>query len=438
MSKGHDAVEQQLIQAAGSGDLEQMKALLATSIDVNALDSNGDTALGDAAYYGRVQAVELLLEHGAIVDRRFRNGWTALMQASSKGHTAIAEVLLGRGADVNAKNEIGVTPLFCASGNGHLGAVTVLLAAGADVNATDNTNRTALMAASVEGYTEIVNALLAHGADSSIRGSGFTEIGMTALQWAADEETRKALRGEPETRPDLPLRKGSRPVGTERKPKLSTMLVAACRRPKIILLISLAIGLFSFNQIRALQSATSRGVHLTTNDLFTSAIGTFFQLVMVVGIWLFIELIWGMVANIGESCTKLVGGLIFGRKSDSSLTIATGRTRSRPAYENRSLMERHPRPVAGRSEPPMSPGQRQLTQVRTIAARTYRYPAAFGVAIRQEGYTCVEQTPWGSLVFERDDCRVTISATTTGIHNLVFYSTRDGQKHELVVEGVLK
>jgi len=80
---------------------------------------------------------------------------------------------------------------------------------------------------------------------------------------------------------------------------------------------------------------------------------------------------------------------------------------------------------------------KDLAKLIKIAAQTYRAPAAFGNSLRGLGYKCVEQTPWGTLIFEKQDCRVTLSSTTTRIQNLMFRSNTEGITHDIVKEGVL-
>lgn len=82
-------------------------------------------------------------------------------------------------------------------------------------------------------------------------------------------------------------------------------------------------------------------------------------------------------------------------------------------------------------------GQRDLARLKGIAARTYLDPAAFGDSLRGLGYRCVEQTPWGTLIFEKQNCRVTLSAKTTRIWNLMFRSETEGITHDIVKEGIL-
>jgi len=81
--------------------------------------------------------------------------------------------------------------------------------------------------------------------------------------------------------------------------------------------------------------------------------------------------------------------------------------------------------------------QKNLAKLKQVAVLKYRDPAAFGRSMKDMGYKCVQQTQWGSLVFEKDDCRVVLSATTSSIHNLQFRSESEDKTHELVIEGVL-
>ena len=69
--------------------------LAATSLDVNAANANGRTALMRAAYVGRAEmVVALLAAPGLNVNAADRNGWTALMQAVGGGHAAVVTALL--------------------------------------------------------------------------------------------------------------------------------------------------------------------------------------------------------------------------------------------------------------------------------------------------------------------------------------------------------
>src|SRR5579862_1142480 len=97
-----DAQSNDLITAAGRGDLPAVNALLKAGADVN--DTKG-TVSGSA---------------------------TALMEASSKGHLEVVQALLAAKADVNAtrghNSTDGDTALALATRNGHLNVVQALLA----------------------------------------------------------------------------------------------------------------------------------------------------------------------------------------------------------------------------------------------------------------------------------------------------------------------
>jgi hypothetical protein len=157
-----------LFEAAGDGELERVKTLIAAGADVNAKESN----------FGK----------------------TALMIASDEGHVEVVKALLAARADVNAKDSNrrgGYTALMIASINGKVEVVRLLLAAGADVNAKDNFGSTALMAASTDGQVEVVKALLAVGADVNAKDDrGYTAL-KDALNMLSGE--RNALKGEGDT-----------------------------------------------------------------------------------------------------------------------------------------------------------------------------------------------------------------------------------------------
>ena len=176
-----NAQENELITAAGKGDLSRVKALLNSGTDVNVKNERGGTALLRASFYGYLEIVQILLSDGAEINAKTNDGKTALMYASLNGHLDVVQVLLAKGAVVNVKEtEDGETALMVSSQNGHLEIVKALLNKAPDVNATDNKGWSALMWASLNGYLEIVEALLAKGADVNAKNN----IGGTALDVA--------------------------------------------------------------------------------------------------------------------------------------------------------------------------------------------------------------------------------------------------------------
>ncbi len=99
------------------------------AIDVNALNSAGESALMMAALKGDLVGVKLLLASGAQVNQP---GWSALHYAASGPRPELVQLLLERGAAVNARSPNGTTPLMMASRYGSEDSVKLLLKRGAD------------------------------------------------------------------------------------------------------------------------------------------------------------------------------------------------------------------------------------------------------------------------------------------------------------------
>jgi len=73
---------------------------------------------------------------------------------------------------INVFDELSLTPLMRAAMGGHVEAVKLLLAAGADVNAhdTQRIGNTAINEVAGDGAFEMIEVLLEAGADPTIRG----------------------------------------------------------------------------------------------------------------------------------------------------------------------------------------------------------------------------------------------------------------------------
>ena len=129
------AVAGPIHDAAGAGEVEQVRRLLAEGTDVNAKTDEGNTPLHAAAAWGHRDVVAVLLSAGADVNAKERNGMTPLHFAANGDHDNVAALLIESGADVNANAVNGWTPLHVAALWGHERVAKALIAAGADVNA---------------------------------------------------------------------------------------------------------------------------------------------------------------------------------------------------------------------------------------------------------------------------------------------------------------
>jgi hypothetical protein len=116
--------------AMQENSLKAARVLLARpEVDINALNSSGESALMMAAIKGDLAGVQLLLEHGAKVNQP---GWSALHYAASGPEPKVVALLIERGADIDAGSPNGTTPLMMAAQYGSEDSVTLLLDHGAD------------------------------------------------------------------------------------------------------------------------------------------------------------------------------------------------------------------------------------------------------------------------------------------------------------------
>lgn len=166
--------DQKLILAIAKGDIGAVIELLTQKADVNAVGSDGESALTLAVRNGHTEIVEALIDRGADMYKVHASysSMTALGVAVIGRHTATVKALLARGANVNlayaySNND---TTLILAARGGDIATVEVLLAWGAHVNEVNGEGYTALMLATERGHTAVVKALLAGGAHVKVGG----------------------------------------------------------------------------------------------------------------------------------------------------------------------------------------------------------------------------------------------------------------------------
>src|SRR5207249_11287551 len=139
-------------EAALSGNVKIMEKLLDAGADVEAANSDGQTALMIVARTSNVEAVRLLLRHAANVNavEKWREQ-TALMWAAAEKQPAMVKELVAHGANVNARSNVnnfqrqvtaepgaiyrpagGVTALLYSAREGCLDCTRSLAEGGAD------------------------------------------------------------------------------------------------------------------------------------------------------------------------------------------------------------------------------------------------------------------------------------------------------------------
>jgi ankyrin repeat protein len=169
-SVGAAASDTPLIDAVRGGGVEQVRAVLAQHVDVNATSPDGTTALHWAAHASQAEAARLLLAAGADANATNRYGVTPLTLAATEGNAALVKALLEAGADPNVTVGEGETILMTAARTGNVEIIKALAAKGADVNAAEQwQGQTALVFAAAENHADAVRALVQLGADVDTR-----------------------------------------------------------------------------------------------------------------------------------------------------------------------------------------------------------------------------------------------------------------------------
>ena len=120
-----------LLQAAETGDLPRVQALLAAGADVNATDERGWTPLMKACHNpdldrGFADVVDALIRAGANIEAPITYGIRPLMLAAGYGETAVVETLLKAGADVLARNDGGLTALMMVKEKFYVDVINLL------------------------------------------------------------------------------------------------------------------------------------------------------------------------------------------------------------------------------------------------------------------------------------------------------------------------
>jgi ankyrin repeat protein len=91
-----------LFDWARSGDAATLAAYVDAGVPVNLTNTNGDTLVMLASYYGQESAVAALIARGADVDRHNKRGQTPLAGAVFKNDTTMIDLLLSADADPRA------------------------------------------------------------------------------------------------------------------------------------------------------------------------------------------------------------------------------------------------------------------------------------------------------------------------------------------------
>ncbi|HTY23893.1 MAG TPA: ankyrin repeat domain-containing protein, partial [Desulfomonilaceae bacterium] len=157
-------LDQQITQAAKSGDLALVKTLVEKGANVNAKGVNGRTPLMCATLEGHPKIVRLLINRGADINARDQNGETPLMQAADQCDLDMLHLLLDKGANVDLDDEDGETALIRVARADAPPDVRLLVEKGADIKANARKDRAGLEWDD-KVYADMAKLLLGKGAN---------------------------------------------------------------------------------------------------------------------------------------------------------------------------------------------------------------------------------------------------------------------------------
>ncbi|CAH1796778.1 unnamed protein product [Owenia fusiformis] len=162
-------VEDLLLRAIENGELDRVKQLIGSGIDLNtilhsATRFESTTILGTAAYEGQIKIMEYLLKLGVKINYRDPLcSRTALHWACMGGQYEAVKLLIDYKANVNCVDRDNMSPLISATVLGNVKIVLVLIYQGAMVLQKDRLRCSALHYASFLNWSHIVRILIEHG-----------------------------------------------------------------------------------------------------------------------------------------------------------------------------------------------------------------------------------------------------------------------------------
>ena len=183
-------LDNDLIEAVKTSNYPYLNEFLQNRKNLNAVGSNGKSALLIATEMQDLAMIAWLLEHGADVD--FYDPAcdnierTPFLYAGAHGLDKILEILIPYNPDVSIRNGYGGNALIPASERGHVSTVKLLLEkTDVDVNFVNYLGWTALLEVTIFGknneeYQEIAKLLLDHGAKPDLAD----KEGVTPLEHA--------------------------------------------------------------------------------------------------------------------------------------------------------------------------------------------------------------------------------------------------------------
>lgn len=166
-----------IFQAVEKGNLQELRRLIGTGVDINSTRYDGKTPLMIAVRRGNAECVDLLLTRGAKCNLKDNEDRSAVHYAALCENGKILKAILSHGGDPNiVQREIRLpdgdvfptfaTPIYDAIAAKNIENVKTIVAAGAVINPKVNeTQSTPLSCAAGFGQFDIAYFLITKGAD---------------------------------------------------------------------------------------------------------------------------------------------------------------------------------------------------------------------------------------------------------------------------------
>jgi uncharacterized protein len=155
---------------------------LITSQTIKATDGSGNTALHYAAEWEMKDAVASLLEKGANPSAANANGETPIFNGVKTNDTALISQMVAGGCSLQVRDHLGSTPLHVAVRWNAEESAKYLIMHGVDINAQNLSGKSALAEAVIGGNTSMAKMLLENGANVNVSDSTGRTILMDAIR----------------------------------------------------------------------------------------------------------------------------------------------------------------------------------------------------------------------------------------------------------------
>jgi ankyrin repeat protein len=115
IASAQESDSDRMVEAVMSGNAKQIDALKKKGVSLDAVSSDGETALMKLAGDGRTADVKKAITLGAKANAKNNDGETALFSAASSGHADLAIYLISKGAKADQVSSLKECALHAAA-----------------------------------------------------------------------------------------------------------------------------------------------------------------------------------------------------------------------------------------------------------------------------------------------------------------------------------